>query len=526
MSPITYLLNKYPDPFRYLYPFNKDEYAKDPNYKPISDSAKYKLKWDRQKLSRNPAISFEFIKNTPLIKWEAFYISRNPNLTPEEIDAYINNGKRKKGRGHGTKRNKWWALWDWDNMTDHPNITIELIKKYPNERWSFEHIKIKDLLETEDDYSFITKEGWYYISSSEEITMDFVEKHAHLPWDKEGLSANPNMTYKFYKEHIGFNIEKHAHIPWKKESLPVNINIPNIFYKKEYIGLNINSIAISTTDFKVIDKILSTHKFKCKMELYEFMSYLSGNENMNETILEKYSEYTYRLMQSATCYSNISIEFIIKHIDWEWEFYKIPLNPNFSMRYLNYFLSISHKYSDMHVKYFWVNVGKHPKLTEKIFIKYSKYLNKQLITMDIDVSSVPDDEKILANENISIEFWINYPEKFYSIDINQLFKRTDLDFNVIEAYLQNPFLITNKSIRKFFITKRETIFCHLSSNPNITVKFIETYLKEIHFGELSRNKFTYANKIWNNKKLGYWALENISNPLPKAVNKHVIITYI
>ena len=39
----------------------------------------------------------------------------------------------------------------------------------------------------------------------------------------------------------------------------------------------------------------------------------------------------------------------------------------------------------------------------------------------------------------------------------------------------------------------------VSNNPNITMKFIETNINKIDFAELSKNKFTFQNKVIKHK---------------------------
>ena len=49
---------------------------------------------------------------------------------------------------------------------------------------------------------------------------------------------------------------------------------------------------------------------------------------------------------------------------------------------------------------------------------------------------------------------------------------------------------------------------YISSEPNITIDFIEKYSDKIYFRCLSKNKFTYENKRLK-KKESYWILEEM-----------------
>jgi hypothetical protein len=44
--------------------------------------------------------------------------------------------------------------WDWQYISENPNLTMEIIEKYPNKPWD-----------------------WYLISYNSNITMDFIEKN-------------------------------------------------------------------------------------------------------------------------------------------------------------------------------------------------------------------------------------------------------------------------------------------------------------------------------------------------------------
>ena len=62
----------------------------------------------------------------------------------------------------------------------------------------------------------------------------------------------------------------------------------------------------------------------------------------------------------------------------------------------------------------------------------------------------------------------------------------------------------------------------ISSNPNITIKFIEKNIDKINFTGLSHNKFTYQNRL-NEQTYAFWILENanIKNRLPQMINRYI-----
>ena len=60
----------------------------------------------------------------------------------------------------------------------------------------------------------------------------------------------------------------------------------------------------------------------------------------------------------------------------------------------------------------------------------------------------------------------------------------------------------------------------ISSNPNITTKFIKKNIDKINFTGLSYNKFTYQNRL-NEQTYAFWILENTKNRLPQMINRHI-----
>ena len=60
---------------------------------------------------------------------------------------------------------------DWHCISINPNITMEMIEKYPDKPWN-----------------------WEYISYNPNITMEIIEKYPEKPWVWWGISQNPNIT--------------------------------------------------------------------------------------------------------------------------------------------------------------------------------------------------------------------------------------------------------------------------------------------------------------------------------------------
>ena len=101
---------------------------------------------------------------------------------------------------------------------------------------------------------------------------------------------------------------------------------------------------------------------------------------------------------------------------------------------------------------------------------------------------------ISANPNITMEIIEKCPDKPWEWD--WISRNPNITIEIIEKYPDKPWN-----------------WSWLSRHPNLTMKIIEKYIDKIEFKNLSKNKFTYENKLLKKKEL-YWLLEEI-----RAFNK-------
>ena len=73
--------------------------------------------------------------------------------------------------------------WNWDFISNNPNLTLEIIMKYPNKPWD-----------------------WDTISQNSNITMEMIESNPDKPWNWGCISFNPNLTM--------YMIETYPEKPW------------------------------------------------------------------------------------------------------------------------------------------------------------------------------------------------------------------------------------------------------------------------------------------------------------------------
>ena len=120
------------------------------------------------------------------------YISDNPNITIEIVEKYPDKD------------------WDWWGISENPNITMEFVEKYLDKPWSWEYMSRNPNITMEFVEKFQDKPwNWRYMSnhmSNPNIAMEFIEKYPDKPWDWgwHGLSG-----LKFNKERERFILDKH-----------------------------------------------------------------------------------------------------------------------------------------------------------------------------------------------------------------------------------------------------------------------------------------------------------------------------
>ena len=94
---------------------------------------------------------------------------------------------------------------NWGNVSWNHNITMEMIKKYPDKPWN-----------------------WDGISENPNITIEIIEKYPDKPWNWDYISCNPNITIEF--------IEKYPNKYWNFCNMSNNkfTKEKELFYKKYY----------------------------------------------------------------------------------------------------------------------------------------------------------------------------------------------------------------------------------------------------------------------------------------------------
>ena len=108
--------------------------------------------------------------------------------------------------------------WDWQGISQNPNITMSIIEKYPNKPWD-----------------------WQWISRNPNITMSIIEKYPNKPWNWCWVSSNPftyqnkiSLTQTIFTQYNKRN-NKYA-ISHKKQTNLISIELLNTPPSSNFLG--------------------------------------------------------------------------------------------------------------------------------------------------------------------------------------------------------------------------------------------------------------------------------------------------
>lgn len=181
----------------------------------------------------------------------------------------------------------------WDHILKYPDLydcpeclsrlaPLEYIIDHPDEPWDFEVVSNRPNLTIDFIRQFKNKLNWY------ELTMKFnfqdIIKNMDLPWNITSLSSNRSVTPD--------DIIDNPQIEWNFALLSENIDV-NFIYANIHLDW----------DYKVLSKRVH-------------ITFISDNINL---------PWDYTFMSANP---TLTIDFILKHLDAEWNWYSVIMNTN------------------------------------------------------------------------------------------------------------------------------------------------------------------------------------------------------
>ncbi len=237
------------------------------------------FRWILFEISRNPNITMSQVLNHPELPWSLRGLSKNPNLSmnmvlnyPETVWRWEKffchpSVLREMRMREPTNLWNWWDISSHSNITmedilqhpelpfddtamcynpnitlnflsrdgtlprmnyvsQNPSITINDVKKYPNDQngWfgysTNVNLRMKDILE-----NYEKSWNWMEVSRNPNISLKDILEHPELPWDWEYVSENPSITVKEMLDNP-LPLEKSWDIP---KFLSKGLSISDIF---------------------------------------------------------------------------------------------------------------------------------------------------------------------------------------------------------------------------------------------------------------------------------------------------------
>jgi hypothetical protein len=346
----------------------------------------------------------------------------------------------------------------WYALSNNPNTTFDLVKKYINKPWDWillsKHKNITfDIIKNNPQYIWDT----FAISQNPNITWDIIIDNPNFIWSFKELSCHPNITWNIIKE----NLETENPFDWDYKVLSFN---PNINW-----DIIINNYKIIKWDF---ESLIYNHNIYWEM--------INNNQKIINFLKNNFND---------------DIDFLFNKLDWLLISQDERLNVE-SIYYINNNCYITKKQKN-----------NNPNKTNYQIINSLWYYNQIIYNTNFEIDNINNfynNDNLLLNHNIEIEdinniinkYWINY-----------------LSFNLSK----NP-----KLDIEFFNNNNNKYFCNIgyNLNPNISLDYIKNNINNNinYIYWLCHNQFNYNNYYVSNnykKKLVKKFMDNCFEELIK-----------
>ncbi len=205
-------------------------------------------------------------KQPHCINWEL--ISANPNVTLDYIDE------------HPEKP------WDWRGISSNVNLTIKYIDENPEKPWN-----------------------WSVISYNKNISIEDIIYKPHYSWDWNNISSNPALTMAC--------VEKYKDSPWNMFLVSQNMSLKKGHLEPLHLYMDTIHYSGPPTNVNWSAKNIHLHYIETHLD------YINGLiKNQNFINFKKYYECWGQISNNP----NLTIDFVLKHIDNPWNTYCLATN--------------------------------------------------------------------------------------------------------------------------------------------------------------------------------------------------------
>ena len=247
-------------------------------------------------LSRNPSITWDFVLKYPQISWNYAIMCANPNISFDIFKNNLLDKSDEKTIGRLITLNPNITLddvlanpdidWDMQVLQSHPNITFDMVGKYP-----FTNISME------------------YLSRNPNITDEIVLANTQLKWDINALAYNPLITIEtldiYTKIYYGYKTFSAFY------SLNPNLTVKYIAENLKYawkFDLLLTNPAFGYSEIKQIHKLFNQNIDKCHL----INKVLGKNPNLTFDQFKSTSKFT---LEYVTNNPNTTYEIIIKYFN-------------------------------------------------------------------------------------------------------------------------------------------------------------------------------------------------------------------
>jgi hypothetical protein len=248
--------------------------------------------------------------------------------------------------------------WVWKDVSSNPNITWDIIRDNPEIKWDWKIISRRknitwDIIRSNSDYPWV----WKDVSLNPNITWDIIKSNPQYEWYITDFSGNKNFTYDNLKEYqekkiqlstyvilrnnTNIPIEELVKLADKKDcdNLSFNPNITidiikqhphgnwNIYIYPELLIQNIRRGSKIDLNHLHFHELLTLKHIFSNLDLKWDWKIISSREFITWDIVSKYPQipWNYKTLSSNP---NINLSIVKNNPDMPWDYINVLNNPS------------------------------------------------------------------------------------------------------------------------------------------------------------------------------------------------------
>jgi hypothetical protein len=372
------------------------------------------------------------------------------------------------------------------NVFQNPNFRLHFIKKYIYKKWNWKGVssfinetyflELKDVIEI----------NWENLSRNKNISLEFIEKNLNFPWNWKAVSLNPNLTLSFVVKYKNFDWDW-GYIVINSSFLTKDIeDFIDMFWESFETENNIWRFISQNTNLslKYLEKLISK---KGGILNYEW---LSTNKNLTIDFVKAHPTVNSASFWEPYCILKneaIDLRQIENHFDLVLKYWKyLSMNPNITVYFIEKYIDNDWNFTELSI---------HPNLTIDLV---AKYRNKPWKWEYISSHNSATFEKIKQYSDLNWKWKYVSQNKNITLEMIEYFIDKDWDWGIL-GYKS---VITFEFFRKHK-EKKWNPQC-IASNPNFLVSDITEYSEDVNWRGISINPNITSEDIKKHCDKPYW----------------------